>query len=214
MAAKHIPKHHFKWDNLQVLISVKTRLWRMFFLLCVSRPTCFSLAATSWFAALTEVHIPFLSTVHAELQAGNKPIEIKVKVIPCAAAYSSAQIPSSSLPQSPHVPRLPFISSSLSTRLTDPDESHKTTFWPHLEINTHNHINVYNDDKMRKDARMAGVAEPLWLSGKWRGSTSQHNHQIIGSVANQPESSPPWWLTPITTQSGADLPQLPGRHAD
>lgn len=99
-----------------------------FFLRCVSRATCFSLAAASWFAALTEVHIPFLSTVHAELQAGNKPIEIKVKVIPRPAAYSSAQIPSSSLPQSPRVPRLLFTSSSPSTRPPDAEESHKTTF--------------------------------------------------------------------------------------
>lgn len=74
-------------------------------------------AVSSRFAALRKVHIPVLSTVHAVLQAGKEPIKIKAKVISRPSAYSSAQIPSSSLAQSPHVPLVLFISSSLSMRL-------------------------------------------------------------------------------------------------
>lgn len=99
------------------------------FLLCKTEAIGFWWAVSSWFAALRKVHIPFVSTVHAALQAGKEAIKIKVKVIYQPSAYSSAQIPSSSLAQSPHVPLVLFISRSM--RLRKAEESHnKITFWP------------------------------------------------------------------------------------
>lgn len=68
------------------------------FLPCKTEAVAFQRAVTSRFAALGELGVPFLSTVHAVLQAGNGPIRIKAKVVPRPGACSSAQIPSSSWP--------------------------------------------------------------------------------------------------------------------
>lgn len=93
-------------------------------LMCISARACL----TSWFAALAKVHTHQFCLQRTRRAAGwERADRDQSQGHRGPTAYSSAQIRSSSLPQSAHVPALPLTSSRLSAPLSEAME--RVLFW-------------------------------------------------------------------------------------